>query len=138
MSFRSFIGSAAVIKVQKFMSRYKGPELIEKYVKSNMLYHKDIPFLYRVFKPTEVPSSKEEGGYKVVSTYLPLNRIPQSPSFVRSAMDHSKTKLSSIPCSFILVSEGSSSTCRRLHHREGTLSGYLPLFAPQCVCPNYS
>ena len=71
MSFRGFIGGTAITNVQKFVTNFKGPVLVANYVKSGMLYHKEIPFLYRVFKPTEVPSDKEKGGYKVVSTYLP-------------------------------------------------------------------
>ena len=74
MSFRNIIGNTAVVNVQKFLARYKTPELIEKYIKSGILYHKEIPFLYRVFEPTDVPSSKEKGGYKVVSTDLLLDQ----------------------------------------------------------------
>ncbi|KAF9641975.1 hypothetical protein BDM02DRAFT_3133425 [Thelephora ganbajun] len=59
------IGTAAVINVQNFMAKFKTPKLVEGYVKSGLIYYGEIPFLYRVFEPTEVRSSKEKGGYKV-------------------------------------------------------------------------
>jgi len=55
-------------KVQSFFKKYE-PEQIEEYVRAGLIYYGEIPFLYRVFKPTDVPAprSKERGGYKVVS-----------------------------------------------------------------------
>ena len=58
------------------MTKFKTPELIAEYVKSGILYHGEIPFLYRVFKSTDVPSTKERGGYKVVSVPLLLIEHP--------------------------------------------------------------
>jgi len=60
------------MNVQAFMKRFKTPELIEGYVKSGLIYYGEIPFLYRVFDSTAVRSSKERGGYKVVSTIRDL------------------------------------------------------------------
>ena len=54
-----------------------GPAGVEEYVRSGMIYYKEIPFLYHVFKPTTVQtkSKKEEGGYVVVSA-IHLLSIP--------------------------------------------------------------
>ena len=68
MSFRHAISTAALTNVQSFLSRYT-QENTEKYIRLGLLYHGEIPFLYRVFDPTDVPSAKEKGGYKVVSIY---------------------------------------------------------------------
>ena len=67
MSFRNAVGSTAVMSVQASMQKFKSAEHIEEYVKSGLIYYGEIPFLYRTFKPTDVPSTKEKGGYKVVS-----------------------------------------------------------------------
>lgn len=48
------------------------PERISEYVKSAMIYYGEIPFLYRVFKPLDVRSKKEKGGYQVVSRPFPF------------------------------------------------------------------
>ena len=69
MSFRNTIANAALTNVQTFLARYT-PEKTEEYVQSAMLYHCEVPFLYRVFTPTGVPTRKEKGGYKVVSIFL--------------------------------------------------------------------
>ena len=76
-SFRNIIANVALAKVQSFLKKY-GPERIEEYVKAGMIYYGEIPFLYRVFKPTDVPApkSKERGGYKVVSgSHLSFDKI---------------------------------------------------------------
>jgi len=67
-SFRNIIANVALAKVQSFLQKY-GPERIEEHVKAGLIYYGEIPFLYRVFKPTDIPApkSKERGGYKVVS-----------------------------------------------------------------------
>ena len=69
MTFRNMIGTAALVNVKSFLDKFKDPECVEEYVRSGLLYHGEIPFLYHVFKPSDVPSSKEKGGYKVVSRY---------------------------------------------------------------------
>ena len=73
MSFRNTIGATALMHVQNFLGAKfgdVGPEqkadLISKHVRVSMLYHGEIPFLYRVFDPTNVTAKKERGGYKVV------------------------------------------------------------------------
>jgi hypothetical protein len=67
MNIRNLIGTTALINVKAFLDKFKKPELIAEYVKSGLIYYGEIPFLYRVFKPLGVRSSKEKGGYKVVS-----------------------------------------------------------------------
>lgn len=69
MSFRNTVGTTAVTNVQAFLARFKTPDLKEAYVKSGMVYYKEIPFLYRVFDVTEVSSKTEKGGYKVVRAF---------------------------------------------------------------------
>ena len=69
MSFRSAIGTTALINVKTFLDKFKKPEQVEEYVKSGLIYYGEIPFLYRVFEPLAVRSSKEKGGYKVVSVF---------------------------------------------------------------------
>jgi len=49
------------------VKRFKGPDKVEAYVRSGMIYYGEIPFLYKSFKPTAVHLKAEKGGYKVVS-----------------------------------------------------------------------
>ena len=70
MSFRNSIGTNALIHVKTFLSKFKKPEPIAEYVKSGIIYYGEIPFIYREFEPLDVRSSKEKGGYKVVSEFL--------------------------------------------------------------------
>ena len=75
MNFRNAIANTAVVNVQTFMARHKTPDLIPEYVRTGLLYYGEIPFLYRVFKCTDVSSKKERGGvqgckYKI--SFLPL------------------------------------------------------------------
>ena len=73
MSFRSVIGTTALINVKTFLeTKFKSPELVAEYVKSGLIYYGEIPFLYRVFEPSAVCSSKEKGGYKVVCMFPPF------------------------------------------------------------------
>ena len=73
MSFRSAIGTTALINIKTFLeTKFKSPELIAEYVKSGLIYYREIPFLYRVFEPSAVRSSKEKGGYKVVCIFPPF------------------------------------------------------------------
>ena len=73
MSFRSAIGTTALINVKTFLgTKFKSPELVADYVKSGLIYYGEIPFLYRVFEPLAVRSSKEKGGYKVVRVFPPF------------------------------------------------------------------
>ena len=91
MTFRNLIGTTALVNVKGFLDKFKDPERIEAYVKSGLIYHGEIPFLYRVFEPSDVPSPKEKGGYKVVSRYpsLPTER-PRTHSLLDSQRTFSK------------------------------------------------
>jgi len=66
MCFRNKISNAALTNVQCYLSRYTRDQT-EEYVRSALIYYQEVPFLYRVFDPTNVRSTKEKGGYKVVS-----------------------------------------------------------------------
>ena len=46
------IRTAALVNVKSFLDKFKDPERVEEYVRSSLLYHREIPFLYRVFKPS--------------------------------------------------------------------------------------
>ena len=72
MTFRNLIRMMALVNIKGFLGKFKDLECIEAYVKSGLIYHGEIPFLYCVFKPSDVPSPKEKGGYKVVSRYPSL------------------------------------------------------------------
>ena len=61
MTFRNTIGNTAVTNVQSYLTRYTQDQT-ESYVRSAVMYHGEIPFLYRVFKPTNVSAKKEKGG----------------------------------------------------------------------------
>jgi len=81
MSFRHTIGTTALTNVQSYLTRYTHDQT-EDYVRSAIVYYGEVPFLYRVFDPTNVCSRKEKGGYKVVSMFRPL--LPaQHPYFRR-------------------------------------------------------
>ena len=129
------------MNVQTFMRKFKTPKLVEEYVKSGLIYYGEIPFLFHVFEPTTVRSSKEKGGYKVVSNSPPF-QTKQSGAYLlaRLTMDCSRTKQFWILCWFTMGNEASSSICQRLHRQEATLLGYLPSFAPlyesQTVSPS--
>ena len=89
MSFRSVIGTTALINVKTFLEKFKKPEQVEEYVRSGLIYHGEIPFLYRVFKPLTVRSSRERGNYTVVSVFSPFgaeksgaNLLSDSPGVV--------------------------------------------------------
>ena len=63
------IATTALINVKNLLVlKFKDPKRVEEYVKSGLLYYGEIPFLYRAFQPSDIPCSKEKGGYKVVST----------------------------------------------------------------------
>ena len=62
MTFRNTIGNMAVTNVQSYLTRYTQDQT-ESYVRSVVMYHGEIPFLYWVFKPTNVSVKKEKGGY---------------------------------------------------------------------------
>jgi len=70
MSFRNTIGTTALANTQSYLGRYTRDET-EEYIRSALIYYGEIPFLYRVFDPTNVRSVKEKGGYKVVSIFHP-------------------------------------------------------------------
>ena len=71
MTFRNMIGTTALVNVKAFLDKFKDPERVEAYVKAGLIYYGEIPFLYRIFEPSDVPSPREKGGYKVVSQRLP-------------------------------------------------------------------
>ena len=81
MSFRNVISTTALTNVQSYLARYTQDET-ESYVRSGFLYYGEIPFLYRVFDPTNVRSRSEKGGYKVVSVVHPLCLV-QAPTFLQ-------------------------------------------------------
>jgi hypothetical protein len=81
MSFRNTVGTTALTVVQGYLS-HRTQEQTEEYVGSALSHHKEVPFLYRVFKPTLIPAKKEKGGYKVVSVFRPP-RHTQHPHFRR-------------------------------------------------------
>ena len=68
MSFRNTIGTTALTHVQSYLARYT-QDKTRKHVQSALIYHGEVPFLYRVFEPTNVCAGKEKGGYKVVSVF---------------------------------------------------------------------
>ena len=84
MSFRNTIGTVALTNTQSYLARYTRDQT-EDYIRSGLIYYGEIPFLYRVFEPTNVRSVKEKGGYKVVSIFDILNspRLTQRPHFHR-------------------------------------------------------
>ena len=99
MTFCNMIGTTALINVKSFLDKFKDPERVEEYVRSGLLYHGEIPFLYRVFEPSDVPSSKEKGGYKVVSRYTYLAaKQPGAYLIRRLAVDHFKINRLSTQC----------------------------------------
>lgn len=77
MSFRNTIGTTGLTNVQTYLTRYTQDE-IEEYVQSALVYHGEVPFLYRVFNPTNVSAKKEKGGYKVVSAPCPSRHTRHS------------------------------------------------------------
>ena len=81
MSFRNTVGTAALTNVQNYLTRYTQDET-EDYVRSALVYHGEVPFLYRVFDPTDIPATKEKGKYKVVSV-LRSPQLIQHPHFRR-------------------------------------------------------
>ena len=80
MAFRNMIGTTALINIKSFLDKFKDPERVEEYVRAGLLYYGEIPFLYRVFEPSAIPSSKEKGGYKVVSSYPCLLTMTERPT----------------------------------------------------------
>jgi len=89
MTFRNKIGSTALANVQSYLTRYTADQT-EDYVRSALLYYGEVPFLYRVFDPTNVRCSKEKGGYKVVS--VSLSSAHTRSHFHRSATGSSNTR----------------------------------------------
>lgn len=90
MTLRNKIGSTALANVQSYLTRYT-PDQTEDYVRSALIYYGEVPFLYRVFDPTNVRSSKEMGGYKVVRVLRSVQRVSHL-HFHRSAMGSSSTR----------------------------------------------
>lgn len=90
MTFRNKVGTVALANVQSYLSRYTRDQT-ENYVRSALIYYGEVPFLYRVFDPTNVRSSKEKGGYKVVRALHPL-QYAQCTHFCRYVTESSNTK----------------------------------------------
>ena len=63
--------------MQSYLTRYTYDET-EEYVRLALIYYGEVPFLYRVFEPTNVRSVKEKGGYKVVSGLHPPLHPPDT------------------------------------------------------------
>ena len=71
-TFCNTIKEATVTNVQIFLeTKFDTPEQIEQYVKLGKIYYGKIPFLYKVFDPTNICSMKEKSTYKVVSGLSP-------------------------------------------------------------------
>ena len=70
MTFRNMIGMMALVNVKAFLDKFKDPGRVEAYVKAGLIYYGEIPFLYCILEPSDVPSPREKGGYKVVSQCL--------------------------------------------------------------------
>jgi len=81
MSFRNTISTTALTNVQSYLTHYTRDETRD-YIRSALVYHGEVPFLYRVFEPTNVRAKREKGGYKVVSVLQRLLLI-QYPHFHR-------------------------------------------------------
>ena len=75
MTFQNKISTTALVNVQSYLARYTASQT-EDYVRLALLYYGEVPFLYWVFEPTNVHSSKEKGGYKVVSVSFSLACTP--------------------------------------------------------------
>jgi hypothetical protein len=76
MSFRNIISTTALTQVQSSFHEWAHPKT-EEHVRDAILYYGEIPFLYRVFDVTKVPSKMEKGRYKVVSSFRP-SQVPIS------------------------------------------------------------
>ena len=90
MSFRNKIGHTALTNVQCYLTRYTRDQT-EEYVRSVLVYYGEVPFLYQVFNPTNVRSSKEKGRYQVVCVLHPAPST-QRPHFNRFVTGSSKTR----------------------------------------------
>lgn len=81
MSFRNAIANHAVENVQAYLKKFDAHET-EAYVESAFSYHGEVPFLHRIFRPTDTAEPdprREPGGFKVVrnlSTYLSAIPFP--------------------------------------------------------------
>jgi hypothetical protein len=79
MSFRNNVARRAQENVQAYMKRFDVHKT-EAYVASAFSYHGEVPFIYRVFQPTDTVEpdlEREPGGFKVVSELVLLS--VQSP-----------------------------------------------------------
>jgi hypothetical protein len=79
MSFRNTVARRAQENVQAYMKQFDVHKT-EAYIASAFSYHGEIPFLYRVFQPTEIVEpdlEREPSRFKVVSNSVPLS--VQSP-----------------------------------------------------------
>ena len=145
MSFRNIIANTALANVQSFLNKYDKPELVEEYVRAGLIYYGETPFLYRVFKPTDVPApkSKERGGYKVGGgLHLSFMREPGPISFpdtpgVISRPTHPrhnaqllwKARDQAVPADRIITRKQPSWDARsRLHGRTYTQKVLIPSF----------
>ena len=87
MTFQNTIGNTAVTNVQSYLTHYTQDQT-ESYVQSAVMYHREIPFLYQVFEPTNVSTKKEKGGYKVMSEFILLG-LPGAHIITDEAWDFS-------------------------------------------------
>ena len=70
MTFQNAIGNATIINIQVFMRRHKTPDATAEYVRANMLYYREILFLYHMFKCMDVPSTKDNTIFQVECALL--------------------------------------------------------------------
>ena len=98
MNFRHNISTTALTNVQSYLTRFT-LEQTESYVRLAVLYYGEIPFLYRVSKPTNVTSKKEKGRYAVVSGLFSLVSftclLSPNTQFCRQGTVYFNTKQSS-------------------------------------------
>ena len=126
MTFQNTIGNTAVTNVQSYLTRYTQDQT-ESYVRSAVMYHGEIPFLYRVFKPTNVSAKKEKGGYKVVSAIRPP-WFARCSHYHRRGMGFFNTKQLSTPCLSTMEIKGPKPASQQTRFPERTRSGCSPLF----------
>ena len=97
MTFRNAVARHAMENVQAYMKHFNIHEM-EAYIASAFSYHGEIPFLYRVFQPTDVAElnpKQEPGGFKVVHYLVEFSMRPPYLPNHRPVMDFFGILLSS-------------------------------------------
>ena len=129
MTFRNTIGNTALTNVQSYLARYTQDQT-ESYVQSAVMYHGEIPFLYRVFEPTDIPVKTEKGGYKVVSARHPP-WFARCPHYHRRGTVFFNTKWLLIRYLSTTEIKGLKPAFQRPRFPERTRSGCSPSFVLQ-------